>query len=177
MSLPQHRREQPRWSTDYALTDGTDNGSSTSRYIQFDKNIAQMTIDRAGTNHQRSCDLTVGVAFGDQVQYLDFSPGEVQIVFVHRRNSSPFFSSGLAAHDCYPGTGPGLALCASGVGRDGPFLKSNANAIVASGIVPSHWHRKPFATPLCQFAPRLRLRWGSPPVCPIQPRSRRTRER
>ena len=29
----------------------------------------------------------------------------------------------------------------------------------------------------CKFAPGLRSQWGSRPVCPIQPRSRRTRER
>ena len=70
--------------TNQSPSNGVSHGGSSPRHIEFDKNVAQMTIDCARTDHEYICHFTVGVPFRYQPQYLQFSFGEVEIEFVAR---------------------------------------------------------------------------------------------
>src|SRR6266567_5594233 len=51
-------------------------------YIKLHKNIAQMPVDRARANYQNLGYLAIRMAFGNQAQYLLFTPGQVEIEMV-----------------------------------------------------------------------------------------------
>src|SRR2546428_13151520 len=52
------------------------------RHIQLHKNIAQMPVDCARADYQDLGYLAIGMAFGNQAQYLLFAPGQVEIEMV-----------------------------------------------------------------------------------------------
>ena len=56
-----------------SLSDCISNSCRPSRHIQLDKNIAQVTIDRAWTDDKRLGNFTIHMAFGNQTQNFEFA--------------------------------------------------------------------------------------------------------
>src|SRR3954452_23111899 len=65
-----------------SLPDRICDGRCPPGHIQLHKNIAQVAVDCARADYQNLGYLAIGMAFGNQAQYLLFAPGQVEIEMV-----------------------------------------------------------------------------------------------
>jgi hypothetical protein len=52
------------------MPDGVGDGCCASGHVQFDEDVAEVAVDGARADDERVGDFTIGVAFGDEAQYV-----------------------------------------------------------------------------------------------------------